>query len=93
VRELGNLLNLSGGTRKTAENSTNIGTRLHGNDTELILLIDPDEESLGIVVENATTFRPVAVQAARLEETITFLEQKWSSISCFWTSADIPERG
>merc|ERR1719398_593592 len=40
-----------------------IASHLHGDDTELILLIDPDEESLLVVVEDATTLRPVTFHA------------------------------
>merc|ERR1719397_2496975 len=40
-----------------------ISSHLHGNDTELILLVDPDEESLFVVVEDATTLRPVTLHA------------------------------
>jgi len=41
-----------------------ISSHLHGDDTELILLIDPDEESLFIVVEDATTLRPVTLHTS-----------------------------
>jgi hypothetical protein len=44
---------------------------LHGDDTELILLVDPDEESLGVVVEDTTALGPVAVESASLEEAVT----------------------
>jgi hypothetical protein len=37
----------------------------------LVLLIDPDEESLVVVVEDTTAGGPVAVEAASLEETVT----------------------
>ena len=69
--ELGNLLDGGCSSGKTLEHSTNVSTRLHGNDTELILLVDPDEESLGVVVEDATAGGPVAVETAGLEEAIT----------------------
>merc|ERR1712088_1089165 len=35
---------------ETTEDSLDIATLLHGDDAELILLVDPDEEGLGIVV-------------------------------------------
>jgi len=38
-------------------------TVFHGNDTELILLVDPDQESLGLVVVDATTLGPVTLHA------------------------------
>ena len=50
---------------KSAEayNSTRL-TLLHGNDTELILLIDPGEEGLGSVVEDASALRPVTLHTS-----------------------------
>lgn len=71
VGELDNLLDLSGAAGKTIEDGVDIGTRLHGDDTELILFVNPDEESLVLVVEDTTTVGPVTVKTASLEETIT----------------------
>ena len=53
---------------KSAEayNSSRL-TLLHGNDTELILLIDPGEEGLVLVVEDAATLGPVALHAGDLQ--------------------------
>jgi hypothetical protein len=48
-----------------------IGAGLHGDDTELILFVNPDEESLVLVMEDTTTVGPVTVEAASLEEAIT----------------------
>lgn len=76
MREFGNLLDLSGGTSKSAKNFTDIGTLLHGDDTELILLVDPCQESLGIIMEDTSAFRPVTVKTASLKETVALLEQK-----------------
>merc|ERR1719318_1812123 len=41
-----------------------ISSHLHGDDTELILLVDPDEESLFVIVEDATTLRPVTLHSS-----------------------------
>ena len=38
-------------------------TIFHGNDTELILLVDPDQEGLGSVVVDATTLGPGTLHA------------------------------
>ena len=38
-------------------------TIFHGNDTELILLVDPDQEGLGSIVVDATTLGPVTLHA------------------------------
>ena len=61
---------------ESGEYCTNIGTLLHGNDPELVLFIDPDEESLLVVVENTSALWPVSVQTAGIKETITLFEQE-----------------
>jgi hypothetical protein len=71
VGELADSLNVSGGTGEAVEHSVDVSTTLHGDNAELILLIDPDEESLGVVVEDTTARGPVAVEATGLEETVT----------------------
>ena len=64
------------GSCETIEDGSDVSTLLHGDDTELILLIDPDEECLGIVVEDTTASGPVTVETASSEETISFPELK-----------------
>merc|ERR1719210_3130497 len=48
---------------KPLEDLLHISSLLHGDDAELVLLVDPDEESLVLVVEDATTLRPVTLHA------------------------------
>lgn len=85
--ELAVLLNLGGGSGESAEDSLDIGTGLHRNNSELILFVDPDQESLGIIVEDTTTRRPITVEIACFEESVTFLEKEMVSdelvLSCF----------
>jgi len=76
VEEPGTFFDGCGGTRQTLEDLTDIGTGLHRNDAELVLLVHPDEERLRIVMENTTTFWPVAVQTTGLEEAVAFLKQE-----------------
>merc|ERR1719184_530668 len=52
---------------KPGEDLLHISSLLHGDDTELILLVDPDEEGLLPVVEDATTLRPVTLHAGHLQ--------------------------
>ena len=70
VSELGSSLDSSSGTAETLEDGTDVGTLLHGDDTELILLINPDEEGLGVIVEDTSALGPVAVETAGIEEAI-----------------------
>jgi len=63
-------------TSKTLENRQDITTILHGNDTELIFLIDPDQEGLGIIVEDATALRPVTLHTSNLQVGVTRHEEE-----------------
>ena len=45
------------------EDSLHITSLLHGDDPELILLIDPDQEGFGSVVEDTTALRPLPLHA------------------------------
>jgi len=74
--ELGLLLNGGGSDGEALEHLANVGALLHGDDTELVLLIDPDEESLGIVVEDTTGLRPVTLEAAGLKILVATLEEE-----------------
>ena len=71
VEEPGTFFDGCGGTRQTLEDHTDVGSLLHGDDSELVLLVNPDEESLVGVVEDTTTLGPVAVQTASLKEAVT----------------------
>merc|ERR1719327_2217361 len=54
-------------TGKAIKDSPDISSHLHGDDTELILLVDPGEEGLVLVVEDAATLGPVALHAGDLQ--------------------------
>ncbi len=71
VSETGDRLDLGGGSGETLEDGTDVSTLLHGDDTERILFVDPDEEGLGIVVEDTSASWPVTVKATSLKETVT----------------------
>jgi len=61
---------------ETLEDTLDISTLLHGDDTELILLINPDKEGLGSIVEDATAFGPVALHASNLQVGVTRHEKE-----------------
>jgi len=69
--ELGNLLNGRSGSAESVKDLGNTSTWLHGDDSELILFVNPDEESLGLVVEDTSTRWPVSVQVACFEESVS----------------------
>ena len=64
VGELGNFFNVRGGTGKSLEDLTDVSTLLHGDDSELILFVDPHEESLGVIKEDTSARWPVTVKTA-----------------------------
>jgi hypothetical protein len=70
VSEVGDALDMRDGAAKSLEDCADVGTGLHGDDSQLVLLIYPDEEGLVVVVENASVVGPVAVEVAGLKEAI-----------------------
>ena len=72
----GNLLDLTSSCRKSAEHCANVSAILHRNNSELILFIDPNEESLLVVMEDASSLGPISVQAACIKESVALLEKE-----------------
>jgi len=63
-----NSLDASG---ESLKDTLDISTLLHGNDSELIFFIDPDEESLGSIVEDASALRPVSLHTSNSEVSVS----------------------
>merc|ERR1712165_620078 len=63
-----NSLDASG---ESLKDTLDISTLLHGNDSELIFFIDPDKESLGSIVEDASALRPVSLHASNSEVSVS----------------------
>ena len=76
LSELYHLLDLRAGPVQPLEDCLHVGPLLHGNKSELVLLVDPDQEGLIGVVEDAPAVGPVPVQADRLQEPVALLEQE-----------------
>lgn len=76
MSELSMLLNLTDSLTKSCKNSCNIGSLLHGNNSQLIFFIDPDQESFIFVVKDSSSWRPISIQTSRFQKSITFFEQK-----------------
>merc|ERR1712045_548559 len=66
-------LNTSG---QSFEYTLGITSLLHGNDSELILLINPDKECFGFIVEDSTAFWPVTLHTSYLQVWITRHEEE-----------------
>jgi len=52
-------LDLGQALAETLEDALDVTTLLHGDDAEMVLLVDPDQEGLGIVVPDTTGIGPV----------------------------------
>ena len=65
------LLDVGSGAGESVEDCVDVSTGLHGDDSELILLINPHKESLVIVVEDTSALGPLAVKSASLQESIS----------------------
>ena len=52
---------------KSVKHLLDITSLLHGDDPELVLLVDPGQEGLVLVVEDATSLGPVTLHASDLE--------------------------
>jgi len=74
--KLGFFLNLSSSNRESSEDSKDIGSWLHGDNSELILFVNPDQESFILVVEDTSSRWPVSVETARLKESVSFFEEE-----------------
>jgi len=79
VGELGLLLNLVGSGGESTEDLADVGASLHGDDSELILLIDPDKESLVVVVEDTSGLGPVSLKTSGFKIFVTTLEEEMVS--------------
>ena len=53
-------------TGKTLKDTLDVSSLLHGDDSHLIFLIDPQKEGLGIVVEDTTALGPVTFHTSNL---------------------------
>lgn len=83
MSEFSFLFNLSTCSTQPAEDSTNVSSLLHADDSELVFFIYPHEECLFIVVIDASTLRPISIQATCFKESISFFEKEVISNQLF----------
>ena len=62
--ELCDRLDLGGGSAQSLEDSFDVSALLHGDDSQLILFVDPDEESLVVVMEDTSSLWPVSFKTS-----------------------------
>jgi len=63
-------------TGQAFEHTLDVTALLHGDDTSLILLIHPDKEGLGLIVEDATALGPVTLHTSNLQVGVTRHEEE-----------------
>jgi len=61
---------------EASEDSLDIASLLHGDDTGLVLLIDPHKEGLGVIVEDSTTLGPVTLHTSNSQVSVSRHEQE-----------------
>ena len=61
---------------QTAEDTLDVTALLHGDDPGLVLLVDPQEEGLGLVVEDAAALGPVALHTGDLQVPVSGNEEE-----------------
>jgi len=76
VGEFGFLLNEASSGGESLEDGTDIGSLLHGDDSKLIFFVNPDEESLSIIMEDSSTLWPVSLETAGFKIFISTLEEE-----------------
>ena len=62
------LLDGGSGLGEALDDALDVVTLLHGDDAHLVLLVDPDEQVLVVVVEDTTGIGPVATTSRRQEK-------------------------
>ena len=76
VSELSLPLNASNTSGKSLEDLTDVRARLHGDDSELIFLVDPHKEGLVLVVEDTSSLGPFSLEEGRLKILVVTLEEE-----------------
>jgi hypothetical protein len=76
VAEWNTLLDVVDGVGQATENFSQVAAHLHGDDAQVIFLVAPDQEGLGVIVVDTATRWPVTASVGSLQEAITFLEQE-----------------
>lgn len=76
VREWDALLNVVDGSGQATEHLTQVSAHLHRDDAQVVLLVAPHQEGLGVIVVDTTARGPEAASIGGLQETVSLLEQE-----------------
>jgi len=61
---------------KTSKDTLDISSLLHGDDAGLVLLVDPHEEGLGVIVEDSTALGPVTLHTSNSQVAVSGDEEE-----------------
>ena len=61
---------------QSLKDSLDISTLLHGDDSELILFVDPDQESLGSIVEDTSALWPISLHTSNSQVSVSRHEEE-----------------
>jgi hypothetical protein len=61
VRKFGYLLNMSTGSAQSIKYYLEVSSILHGDDSQLVFFIYPNQESLFFVVEDTSSIWPISI--------------------------------
>lgn len=70
------LLDVVDGGYQAAVHLSQVTAHLHGDEAEVVLLVAPHQEGLGVIVVDATAGGPEATRVGGLQETISLLEEE-----------------
>ena len=74
--ESSDFLNVCACSGKSIKDCLKIGTVLHGDDSKLIFLINPNKEGLFLIMEDTSSIRPIPIQTYSLKEPVSLLEEE-----------------
>jgi len=74
--EIHNGLDMGNSSAESIENFNDTRSILHGDDSKLILFVDPDKERLGFVMEDTSSGWPVSVKVASSQESVSLFKEE-----------------
>lgn len=76
MSEFSLLLNELSSSAESLEDVSNVRALLHGDDSQLIFLVHPNEEGLFVVVEDASALGPEPIESSSFQILVALLEQE-----------------
>ena len=93
VGEFGFIFNEVSSLGESGEDLSDIGSLLHRDDSELILFVNPDEESFGIVMVDTSSLWPVSFKSSRFKIFVATFKEEMVSNKLFFSLSQSFYRG